>query len=188
MNRILTKCVIDCETTGLNKFEHDLIQLAILPVNEKLEPIKEPLNIRVKAVTPETATEVALQINGLNPLEGLSITESRSTFISWLASNGIERIVPIGFNYLFDIGFLEKWLVLCGLNYKDFFHYTIRDVFILANCANDARRFQGLRPIFTSTSLGSVCKVLKIDHSSAHDALSDCHLTLEAYKKLLLIS
>ena len=184
----LTKCVIDCETTGLDRYQHDLIQLAIVPINDRLEPIKEVLNIRVKALTPETACQFALQINGLDPLNGLNLEESKSTFYSWLTVNAIERIVPIAFNYAFDFLFIEKWLVTCGLQYKDYFHYAQRDVFVLANCANDARRFKGMKPLFTSTSLGSICNTFGIEHSAAHDALSDCYLTLEVYKKLLMIA
>lgn len=184
----IIKCVIDCETTGLDRHQHDLIQLAIVPINDKLEPIKEILNIRVKALTPETACQFALQINGLDPMMGLSIEESKSAFYSWLNANMIERITPIAFNYAFDFLFIEKWLTACGLQYKDYFHYAQRDIFVLANCANDSRRLKGMKTLFSSTSLGSICNTFGIEHSTAHDALSDCYLTLEVYKKLLMIA
>jgi len=97
-------------------------------------------------------------------------------------------IIPIGFNYIFDFGFIDKWMKTCNLTYREHLHYTYRDVFILANVINDVKRFNGEGIMFESVSLTSICKVLGIEYVNAHNALSDCYLTLEAYKKLLLIA
>ena len=184
----ITKCVIDCETTGLDAKTNDIIQLALLPVNDQFVPIKAPLNIRIKALTPETACTTALAINKLNPREGMDITESRDAFYSWRTLNCIDMIAPLAHNYQFDKLFIEKWLIACGLLYQDYFHYIVRDSMILATAANDARKLKGYKPLSRSVSLGTLCSAFAIDSSGTHDALTDCHLTLEVYKKLLVIS
>jgi len=187
-NKRLVKCIIDCETTGLNCFEHDMIQFAALPINDKCDTIMSPLNIRVKAITPESACPLAMKVNGLDPTQGLSIDDSKVALASWMRENSIEQIIPIAFNYIFDYGFINKWLTVCGIRYKEVFHYAHRDVFVLANCANDAQRLRSQHILFKSVSLASVGKDLRIEHTQMHNALSDCYLTLEVYKKLLLIA
>ena len=34
-------CAVDCETTGLNCKEHDIIQVCVLPLDSQIQPLKE---------------------------------------------------------------------------------------------------------------------------------------------------
>lgn len=185
MNKI-AKCVIDCETTGLDPALHDIIEIAIVPVDGKFEQIGSVFNQRIKALTPETASACALAINQLNPCEGAEHKESLNLFYDWMNLNCIERIAPIGFNYAFDKGFILKWL---GTDqYNQSFHYIIRDAHTLAIAYNDSRIIRGQKPMTTSTSLGKLCDHFGLDHSKAHSAIQDCYLTLKIYKNLLMLA
>lgn len=62
---------VDLETTGLDPIVHDIIELAIVPLNPDFSRSELPEFVaRIKAVHPENADSDSLQINRLNPHEG----------------------------------------------------------------------------------------------------------------------
>ena len=66
----------DLETTGLEPAVHDIIEIAIIPLNSDFSRSELPEFVaRIKAVHPENADPDSLRINGLNPLEGEEIEQ-----------------------------------------------------------------------------------------------------------------
>ena len=64
----------DLETTGLDPAVHDIIEIAIVPLNPDFKRSELPeFTARIKAVHPENADPESLKISGLNPLEGEDI-------------------------------------------------------------------------------------------------------------------
>ena len=56
-------CAVDCETTGLDPFHHEMFQLAIIPLDILLKPRKDiiALSMYLKPENPELYSEKALQ-------------------------------------------------------------------------------------------------------------------------------
>ena len=83
----------DLETTGLDPAVHDIIEIAIVPLNPDFKRSELPeFTARIKAVHPENADPESLKISGLNPLEGEDIQKVATDIIMWMADNHIERI------------------------------------------------------------------------------------------------
>ena len=101
---------IDLETTGLNEARCEVIDMAVVPLNEDFTVSTEipEFTSRIKAEHPETAEEAALRVNGMNPSDGVPLDVVRRDFAAWLQDNGIRRIVPLAHNLGFDMKFLLK--------------------------------------------------------------------------------
>ena len=64
----------DLETSGLDPAVHDIIEIAIVPLNPDFKRSDLPeFTARIKAVHPENADPESLKISGLNPFEGEDI-------------------------------------------------------------------------------------------------------------------
>ena len=98
----------DLETTGLDPAVHDIIEIAIVPLNPDFKRSELPeFTARIKAVHPENADPESLKISGLNPLEGEDIQKVATDIIMWMADNHIERIEAVGHNLRFDLDFFQ---------------------------------------------------------------------------------
>ena len=101
---------IDIETTGLDVELHEILDIAIVPLNEDftISATMPEFTARVRAEHPETATVEALRVNGLNPAEGKNKKEVADEFRQWLFDCGIEKIIPIAHNLDFDMRFIFR--------------------------------------------------------------------------------
>ena len=83
---------IDIETTGLDVGKHEIIDFAIVPLDDDFKVSTLPeFSIRIRADHPENADVLAMQINRLNPAEGVSRNAAAEEFRQWLSDNGIEN-------------------------------------------------------------------------------------------------
>ena len=178
----ITRCVVDVETGGLKATEHDLLSVAVLPVDEKLEPMCEPLVLRIKSTDPSRLQAKALEINGLDPNVGMDIEEAKGELASWLKSKGISKIKPIGQNYKFDKSFLLAWL---KTDYYKHFSDDVIDTMILAEVLNMKAAIAGREKVFQKANLKYLCEVCGIEQIDAHTAAGDCTITLAVLRKML---
>jgi DNA polymerase III epsilon subunit-like protein len=190
-------CVIDTETTGLEAGWHDLIQICILPLDSNLLPRKDvmPFYLEMIPEHPERADPKAMSINRLDfaiiGQRGHHPDKARDLLEHWIAKLGLpqtrygnsKKILPLGQNYSFDVGFMKAWL---GTEtYNDWFHYAYRDTKVAAAFLNDRAGMHAEKVPFAKTSLGSMAKKLNVRHEKAHDALSDCMATAGIYRQML---
>ena len=78
---------IDIETTGLDVEKHEIIDFAIVPLNDDFKVSALPeFSIRIKADHPENAAARAMQINRLNPAEGVNREAAQEEFHQWLSA------------------------------------------------------------------------------------------------------
>lgn len=192
-------CAIDCETTGLQPYLQEVIEIAIVPlnadftVNANIPHFHTP----IKPGHFETITEQALEVNG-KTREQLETFPSRidtvRAFVIWFDTNAATRqlrnIVPLGHNYGgFDKDFISAWLDPTsrhGNAYNAFFHYHYHDSMIAAMYMNARQevKFPGSKPVFYSVSLGAVCKRLGFQNDQAHTAMGDAISSAEVYRRL----
>ena len=175
---------IDIETTGLDPHRHDIIEIAILPLDGMLKPSEtiQPFTARIKARRPQNIEQKALEVNGLDPSDGEEYHEVLARLLAWLEEYGIGTIDLLGQNVDFDRSFIEEQFpelaARCG-------HRNIRDSQRLARAFNDIVLLRTGETAFGQLGLSDLRKALGIDCSREHRALDDARDAALVYRTLL---
>lgn len=186
-------CAIDTETSGLKAGFHDILQIAVIPLNPDLTPNTEIIPFHTKLVPkrPWNFDDASTKVSG-QTLEdakeyGMDPWTAVDLFEQWFKRLGLpERklIVPLGHNFQFDKGFILDWLG--GQEaYNAYFHGHVRDTMQAALLINDASDWQSEAIPFPKVSLKYLCNLLGVQLLNAHDALADAMASAECYRKLL---
>jgi len=190
-------CAIDVETTGLNPNWHEMIQICILPLDSDFLPRQDvvPFYIYLVPDYPERAAPKAMSINRLDfanvALTGHDREKAKDLLEDWITSLDLsytksgdrKKIMPLGQNYAFDLGFIKAWLG--DEMYNEIFHYHYKDTMIVANFLNDHAAVHAEAPPFPRIGLSYLCTRLKIHRERSHDALQDCIATAKVWRALV---
>ncbi len=176
---------IDIETTGLDPLYHDIIEIAILPLDGEFEPRADipPFVARIRARRPQNASAKAMEINGLNLDEGDEFHEALARLLSWLEEYRVEKIDALGQNVDFDRAFISAQIPELG---RLLGHRFLRDSQRLACAYNDIVRLKTGKPAFENLGLSDLRKALGIEGSREHRALDDARDAAMVYKALLV--
>lgn len=186
-------CAVDVETTGLNFEEHEITEVAILPLNHLLEPNRKykPFNVIMKPQRLETIQPSALKKSGFK-LADLLLTghdpwRTADALEEWfhrLALPPRHNIMVLAHNWPFDREFLKAWLGPTTFEY--IFHPHFRDTMSIGCYLND-RAYDRSDKFFPhpKLSLTALCSQLQIVNKCPHRALYDCVATAEVYKKFV---
>lgn len=186
-------CAIDIETTGLDWNKHDIIEVAVLPLDNQYKPQKKcmPFSLTMRPRRPENVNLDALSISKSNYAHILnnSLESSRvaDLFVEWFEKLNLgfnRRLSPLGHNYPFDRNFLIDWLG--PLTYDLIFDSRFRDTMATALYINDVADMQSQRIPYAKVNLSWLAKQHNIDHKDAHSALPDCRITAEVYRALVM--
>ena len=175
---------IDIETTGLDPHHHDIIELAIQPVDETFEPLADipPFVARIRARRPQNASAKAMEVNGLDLNDGDEYHEFLARLLAWLDEYRVEKIQMLGQNADFDRSFIEADIPELG---RMLGHRHIRDSQRLTCAYNDLVRMKTGKPAFERLGLSDLRKALGIEGRQAHRALDDAIDAARVYKALL---
>ena len=190
---------VDTETTGLRSGYHDMIQIAILPLTPELKPSGiKPFNLTIRPDDFDRIDMRAMRVNKISFEELRSSPCQEDAFFifeNWVeehvVGNNFKKILPIGQNIQFDMGFIKEWAGWDsknpGDNYsEDFFEWRkARDTKYVAEFLNDLAWEKNLPLPFGRTSLNSLSSKLNGDYAGAHDALTDCRITAKVYRRLM---
>jgi DNA polymerase III epsilon subunit-like protein len=190
-------CVIDTETTGLDPYYCEMIQIAIVALDSDIKPRQDivPFYIDIKPEHPERIEKGALEINKINlkriMSHGFDKYKAIDLLEEWMKKLDLpvtsagtpKKILPLGQNFGFDRGFMQMWLGRA--QYDEWFHYHYKDTMIAAAFLNDRAAMKAEKVPFSKISLSWLCNVLKVHRERSHDALQDCLATAEVYRKLL---
>ena len=174
---------IDLETSGLDVSKGEILDIAIVPLNQDFTISKDvpEFTARVKAEHPETAEIQALQVNRLNPNEGERREKVTADIRQWLADNDIESITPVGQNLDFDLRFIAKEFP----ELSKIIRPHGRDSMRLALAINDIALRDNGEPRFEKVSLTALKDALAITGEVQHNAFEDAKDTALVYRKLL---
>lgn len=183
---------IDFETTGLEPGFHEIIQIGIVPLNSDFCPNTElrPFYHNLAPKYPERQQAGAGQVHKLN-LEDLILHSPSSErvadlLVDWWHSLDLpenKTLVPLGFNWEFEVGHGRHWLGYDLFNML--FHGHARDGMRLAISLNDRAAFAGEPIPFPYVGLKALCKYFGIINENPHDALSDALSEAKVYRALL---
>lgn len=171
---------IDLETTGLNPFKHEIIEIGCLIAkqNDNGEWVAiDEFEFKVKPEHIDTAEPEALRINHYNESDWMfahSLEEALKT-----VSKKCDGCVMVGQNVSFDYSFLV--FAFGQKNIPDPFYYAKLDTISLA--------YMRFRKDATMTSFSNreLCDRLGVKNEKAHSALADIRATFEVFKKLMII-
>ena len=191
-------CFIDCETTGLNAWKHEIWQLSgfILQLDMKKKTYKkvETFDYRMCPKSLEDADERALKIGGVTREKLKGYPSSKDAFDSFkvLLEKHIDRFDRgdkmhfAAYNATFDEKFVRSWFRKHGdTYYGSYFWVPSIDVMTLAGA-----HLLEKRPTMKNFKLATVVEKLGIAviQGLLHDALYDIYVTLEVFKKLFGLS
>lgn len=182
--------IVDVETTGLVAGYHEIIQIAIVPLNLDLDVAQvRPFYYNIKPNNPEHAESQAGVVHGINIDDLLLNAPTQDKVLDYLLEWFSElplgherRLTPIAHNWGFERGFLTSWLGPDLMN--SIFHPHPRDTMIYALMLNDRAAMMGKDPPFPRVGLVDMCRRLGIPLERAHDALADCMATAKLYSTL----
>ena len=189
-NNILA--AVDVETTGTEFGWHEIIQIAVVPLDRHCKP-DDSLGFFYRNVAPtypDRQGKEAKAKHGLNAHEFAELypsqQDSAGLLDDWFMGLGLpfgKRLVPLAHNYGFERGMLALWL---GQSlFDNIFQSHARDTMALGTMINDVYTWRGDKPPFHTLSLTSMCKRCGIVLDNAHDALADCIATAELYRTLI---
>lgn len=184
-------CSVDVETTGFTAGYHDVVQVAILPLDSEIKPRTDvnAFYIMLKPKRPENADPKAMAVSKLSLaqliLEGIDPDDGAELFVEWFNNLGLavnKKIAPLASNWIFDSGFIKDWLGEIDFNARFHFHY--RDTQPLALYMNDRYAFHAEKPPFNRVGVGNLAEHFGIVNLQAHDALQDCVTSAEIYRRM----
>jgi DNA polymerase III epsilon subunit-like protein len=183
---------IDVETTGRRPGYHEIIQIAVVPLDSDLRPnpLLRPFYYEIKPEYPKRQEKGASYVHGLD-INHLVLHAPEAGRVQDMLIEWVERLelpigkclVPLAHNWAFESAFLKAWLgvdLTSGL-----FHGCARDAMLLALSINDKAAFMGEACPFSSVNLKSLCVKFGITLDKAHDALCDSIAEAEVYRNLL---
>jgi DNA polymerase III epsilon subunit-like protein len=186
---------VDVETTGVRAGYHEIIQIAVVPLNSDIRPLAgiRPFYTTVKPLYPERWDKASGHVHQLK-LEDLLLYAPEpdrvaDLFVEWVAKLELpfdKRLAPLAANWPFEAGFLQAWL---GTDQtQEIFNFAhVRDVMIVARHMNDKAAFAGETAPFNRVGLGSLCRRLNVVNANPHDALADAMAEAEVYRSMLRI-
>ena len=174
---------IDLETTGLAPAWHEVLEIAIVPLNPDftVSTVVPEFACRIRAEHPERADLAALNTNHLNPTEGEKLSDVRAELVQWAMENGINLITPLAHNLKFDMDFMNSAFP----EFSRIFTHHGRDSMRLALSMNDIFQMQEADLRFGSVSLQALKLALGVEGEVQHNALEDARDTAHVYRKLM---
>ena len=175
---------IGIETTGLDPKHHDVLELAVVPLDGCLQEDAsiEPFRARIRAVRPENAEPEALRLHGLDPVEGVEVNKAIVDLRLWAYDWHVSKIVPLAHNVDFSMAFLlTRFPELREL----FVPSAGRDTMRLASAVNDIYERAGAQPPFASLAFRAVRKAVGLQGEQSHRAFDDAREAACVYRRLL---
>lgn len=178
----------DLETSGFSPRAARIVQFGGQRTNMKLERIGEPVNILIK-LTPDVLPDPdAVLVTGITPQQTLADGLTEAEFLKYFFDEVVKPgTIFTGFNSVrFDDEFMR---FLLYRNFYDAYEWEWKDGNSRWDLLDAVRMTRALRPDGItwpfapdgkpSNRLEYLSSVNKLEHSNAHDALSDVQATID---------
>lgn len=184
-------CAIEVKTTGPNPRNHDILQIAVLPLDATWKPNRNYLPF-VTDIRPRFIENISDKPDFKRPilseiiLRGLTYGEAADLFDEWFNKLDLplhKKIAPVSHNW-FHVGrFIEEWV---GFeHFKHYFDHRYRDLACTMLTFNDHHNYFGENLTYNKITLKHACTMYCIDSEGPHDAIFDASCIAEAYKRVI---
>jgi DNA polymerase III epsilon subunit-like protein len=183
---------VDYETTGGEAGYHEIIQVAVVPLDSELNPRRDirPFYHTIAPKHISRAEHEATSVHGLDlvdlKLNALSSEKVADLLVDWFEAIDLpqsKRLTPLAHNWAFESAFGKAWLGYELFNH--IFHFHPRDGMIVALGIKDRASFAGEPDPFGYVGLAPLCKKFGIVNEKPHDALCDAIAEAKVYRALL---
>lgn len=165
----------DCETTGLNINNNNLLTVCFIILDVNLEYI-DKLNISLKQKSGYYISPDALEINKIDIVRhhktAVDLENARTILLHFLSKNrSTYNLIPIGHNINFDINFIKSSGLLTESEYSNFISCNPIDTKTIAQFLKSCGKIHEKQ----SLSLINLCKYfnltqcINLQHSSEYD-------------------
>jgi DNA polymerase-3 subunit epsilon len=173
-----TYIVVDTETTGLYCWQHDVVQLAAVILDEDLNEIAS-FNQNLRPLKMENVQQEALDCNGLTREQLMGFQDGDPVwraFVNW--TNGYGRLTVVGHNYVgFDKEFIN--FAMRRLKLRPNWYYHPADTCVAAKFILNLGRKKT-----ENIKLVTLVEYFGIEvEGELHDALVDVRATAELLRK-----
>lgn len=185
---------VDLETTGRRAGYHEIVQIAIVPLNSDIRPLEgvRPFYTTMKPQFITRAERCASFVHRLD-LEQLKLHAPEPGRVADWLEEWWERLdlpvgktlAPLAHNWAFESSFLKVWLGV-DLADKIFHGGEARDAMLYARSLNDRAAFAGEPGLFDRVGLGSLARKFNVHNPQPHDALCDALAEAEIYRCMLV--
>ncbi len=175
---------VDLETTGLNPFRHEIIEIGIVIATQEtdatgrrcIQKVSEH-NIQLKAAHIETADLKGLEVNKYHERDWSAAIEQSEGLTQALAL--LDGAVFIAQNVGFDWAFLQKAGNDHNIDFDAHVHYHKLDLasMVFGKLYHEPKLFK--------YSLKEMTEYFGVTNVDAHTALADARATFEVCKKVL---
>ncbi len=181
----------DLETSGLSPRDARIMQFAGIRTTMDLEPVGEPYNLLVKLNDDILPSPDALMVTGITPQQTVSDGLTEAEFSRILVEEVFAPdTIAVGFNNIrFDDEFIRH---LLWRNFRDPYEWSWRDGRSRWDLLDVVRMTRALRPEGiewpvdkdgkATNRLELLASANKLDHTKAHDALSDVEALISVTK------
>lgn len=168
-------CFADIETTGLDEQQHEIIEIAAVIYSPSEDKIIAEWEKKIAPRHIETASDVALKLNGYINNPGSYRGSLRSALIKF--NSLVKDAMIIGQNIKFDTRFIRKYMEEFNIK-PSFGRHQELDLMAMTWIPLHKSDIPGL-------SLAHLCDHFNISNVGAHGALIDCRRTFEVYQCLM---
>lgn len=177
--------VFDCETGGLSHTENPITEFAAIILEPyKLKEVarwstfvKPYNNLKIEA---ESIKRTMVSMSDIK--NGMDIKDFNKELKAFLKDNNVKtkykdagRLVPVGHNVKFDIGFCNYALALSSISWNEFVYENSLDTEVLSKMAWGLTGDEKLK-------LGFCCERAKISLTDAHGAMNDTEATADLFR------
>jgi len=183
---------VDVETTGRRANYHEIVQIAVVPLNSDIRPLEgvTPFYTTVKPLHLERVEAAARNVHGLDLAKLCQYAphpdKVADMLVEWFEKLDLpfeKKLVPLAQNWAFESSFLQAWL---GVPLKEkLFMGLARDSMSLALSINDRAVFRGEPAPFNKVNLAYLCEKFGVVNQNAHDAFADCIAEAEVYRAMM---
>lgn len=166
---------IDIETTGLDPYSHEIIELAAIQTDDQFVE-QQVYEVKIRPLHLNTAHPKALEVNGYNEFEwrnAMSLREALEGLLPYL-----DQALVFGHNVQFDWKFITLGFKRLGLSPPTTMLPFQADSMHLADELIKDGLYSGRR------SLTTLCKHFGIVNDNPHRALGDARACLDFVRKV----
>lgn len=176
--------LVDLETTGLDFQKHEIIQLAAVLLDRKTLKEKKALSVYVRPRAWKKRNLESMKINKIAWEQVKDAADIKEVLEDFEKEFNPEKVIFAHYGGPVDPDFLRAAYRKTGRPFKfDYHYFNLWGVFFAYLAA---RGKLANKKKFTGFSLDDFMEEFKLESANRHDALEDCRIEAEIFRKVMI--